>query len=89
MTLFSDEKEAMDQMSQDGLPMDEAIGIIKSRRQKLLGGDAVDNKEHEALKQMQNDGLSAEESASLILSRRQHIQDHAEDIKDQHADESV
>lgn len=70
-TLFKDEEQVYNQMLSDGLPEQEAIGIIKKRRSDLLEGNTQLNPvEVSSLKQMQADWLWADEASQLLKQYR-------------------
>ena len=86
MTLFVDEKNAYDAMKSDGLGDEEALWLVKKRREQLASWLKLTPVEQTALKQMASDGLSAEESLSLLAQGRKMQKDTAKaDFEERYA----
>lgn len=69
-TLFADEQNAYNAMINDWLPEQEAISLVKKRREGLASGLKLTPIEATALRQMAQDGLSSEESLQLLAQGR-------------------
>ena len=69
-TLFWDEKTAYEKMMQDWIPEQEAISVIKERRDMLWGGIKLNDIEARALKQMASEWLWVQESLQALKEFR-------------------